>query len=65
VHGYASLFVDPAAVAVADAWLAQPGWPELLRRLVRGGRDAQARALAPWHVDLGCGEAIPLPVPTV
>jgi hypothetical protein len=42
VHGYGSLFVDPATAA--DAWLAQPGWPELLRRLVRAGRDAQARA---------------------
>ena len=65
VHGYGSLFVDPAAVAAADAWLAQPGWPELLLRLVRAGRDAQARAPGRLASTSAVGERFLLPVPAV
>ncbi|GAA2395732.1 aminopeptidase N [Dactylosporangium salmoneum] len=54
VYGYASLLVEPAAVEAADAWLegaAHAGHPEPLVRLVRDGRDNQARALAARGAD--------------
>ena len=37
--------VEQRTLAAADAWLADPGYPAPLRRLVLEGRDGVARAL--------------------
>jgi aminopeptidase N len=43
---YPSFQVSEETVAATDAWLAEPGHPAPLRRLVAEGRDGVVRALA-------------------
>jgi aminopeptidase N len=49
--GYPRYHVDPATVDLTDAWLAEPGHPAPLRRLMAEGRDAVVRALAARRCD--------------
>ena len=44
--GYPRFHVDADSVSLADDWLAEPGHPAPLRRLMRQGRDSVARSLA-------------------
>ncbi|GAA1894948.1 hypothetical protein GCM10009687_75690 [Asanoa iriomotensis] len=45
VYAYPTYTIGTDVVAAADAWLAEPGHPAALRRLVAEGRDSTERAL--------------------
>jgi aminopeptidase N len=44
LYGYPTYYVNDAAIAAADTWLAGEGHPDPLRRLVAEGRDSVVRA---------------------
>ncbi|GAA5189582.1 aminopeptidase N [Rugosimonospora acidiphila] len=46
VSGYPTIHVEQSVVDATDAWLADPGRPGPVRRLVGDGRDNQLRAMA-------------------
>jgi aminopeptidase N len=52
--GYPAYQVSADTVARTDAWLAEPGRPAPLRRLVAEGRDGVIRALSARARDAAC-----------
>ncbi|GIF51106.1 aminopeptidase N [Asanoa ferruginea] len=55
VMAYPTYTITDEVVAAADAWLAEPGHPAALQRLVAEGRDSTARALRARLRDIAAG----------